>query len=201
MQISENLPLVGKQMKHLSVVRSLTTTEGDHARGTFLMSTGRQSNPLTEFPHMGSVLSYQYAQDLEAMKHMDLPMFISVGGGRIGPGFLGMKYAPFNVQQPGQPPEGVSPPPDVAGRMERRKVLFDTLEGGFKTNVPADAAQAHKDVYGKAMQLVTSSRKELFELKSATRTRRTWPGTATTASAAAASWPASWSRTASAASR
>ena len=165
-QISEHLPLVGKQMKHLSIVRSLTTTEGDHNRGTFLMSTGRPSNPLTEFPHMGSVLSYQYAQDVEAMKHMDLPMFISVGGGRIGPGFLGMKYAPFNVQQPGQPPEGVSPPPDVASRMERRKVLFDTLEGGFKTNVPADAAQAHKDVYGKAMQLVTSSRKELFELKS-----------------------------------
>jgi uncharacterized protein (DUF1501 family) len=50
--------------------------------------------------------------------------------------------------------------------MERRRVLFETLEGGFKTNVPGDAAQAHKDVYGKALQLVTSSRKELFEFKS-----------------------------------
>ena len=161
-QITEHLPKVGKQFKNLSIVRSLTTSEGDHNRGTFLMSTGRVPNPLSEFPHIGSVLSYQYAQDVEAMKSMDLPSFISVGGGRVGPGFLGMKYASFTVQNPGQTPENVAPPQDVASRMERRKVLFDTLEGSLKTNAPADAAQAHRDVYGKALQLVTSSRKDVF---------------------------------------
>jgi hypothetical protein len=161
-QITEHLPKVARQMKHLSVVRSLTTTEGDHTRGTFLMSTGRVPNPLSEFPHVGSVLSYLYGQDAEAMKGMDLPAFISVGGGRVGPGFLGMKYASFVVQNPGSPPENVQPPAEVANRMERRKVLFDTLEGGFKTNVAADAAQAHRDVYSKALQLVTSSRKDVF---------------------------------------
>ncbi len=167
-EINQYLPLVGKQMNHLNIVRSLTTTEGDHNRGTFLMSTGRPQNPLAEFPHMGSVLSYTYAQDLEAMKHMDLPLFISVSGGRIGPGFLGMKYAPFNIQNPGTLPEGVSPPGDVSNRngMERRKVLFETLESSFKTNTPGDAAQAHRDVYGKAMQLVASNRTELFRLTS-----------------------------------
>ena len=165
-QITEHLPKVGKQFKHLSVIRSLTTTEGDHNRGTTLMSTGRVPNPLSEFPHIGSVLSYQYAQDVEAMKNMDLPAFISVGGGgRVGPGFLGMKHAAFAVQNPGNAPENVLPPEDVRGRMERRKVLFDALEGGLKTNVPGDSAQAHRDVYGKALQLVTSSRKDVFEFK------------------------------------
>jgi uncharacterized protein (DUF1501 family) len=71
------------------------------------------------------------------------------------------------VQNAGAPPENVQPPQDVGSRMERRKVLFDTLESSLKTNVPTDAAQAHKDVYGKALQLVTSSRKEVFEFKSA----------------------------------
>ncbi|MFO0852183.1 MAG: DUF1501 domain-containing protein [Gemmataceae bacterium] len=168
-KISEHLPKIGKVMKHLSIVRSLTTSEGDHNRGTFLMSTGRPLSPLSEFPHIGSVLSYQLSQDTEAMKNMDLPAFIAVGGSRVGPGFLGMRYAPFTVQNAGSPPENVSPPGEVAnlsGRMERRKVLFDTLEGGFKTNVAADAAQAHKDVYGKALQLVTSSRKDVFTFNS-----------------------------------
>jgi uncharacterized protein (DUF1501 family) len=165
-QITEHLPKVAKQFKHLSIIRSLTTTEGDHNRGTFLMNTGRVPSPLSEFPHVGSVLGYLAAQDVEAMKHMDLPAFISVGGGRVGPGFLGMKYASFVVQNPGSPPENVAPPSDVAKRMERRKVLFDTLEGGFKTNVAADAATAHKDVYGKALQLVTSSRKDVFTFNS-----------------------------------
>jgi hypothetical protein len=163
--ISEHLPLVGRQFKHLTVVRSLTTREGDHNRGTRLMNTGRQPSPLVEYPAIGSVLAYQYAQDAEAMKGLDLPQFISVNGPQIGPGFLGMKYASFNVQNPGQPPENVSPPTGVAAdRMARRKVMFDALEGGFKTNVPADAVQAHKDVYKKAMDLVVSTRKDVFAL-------------------------------------
>ncbi|MGL4419276.1 MAG: DUF1501 domain-containing protein [Gemmataceae bacterium] len=165
-QITQHMPSVAKQMKNLSIIRSLKTTEGDHARGTFLMNTGRSPSPLTEFPSIGSVLSYYQAQDVEAMKNADIPSFISVGGGgRAEPGFLGMKYAAFNIQNPGTPPENVEPPRDVAGmRMDRRAELFRSLESGFKTNVPADAAKAHKEVYDKALSLVTSSRKEVFTL-------------------------------------
>ena len=39
--ITEHLPKVGAQFKNLSVIRSLMTSEGDHNRGTTLMSTGR----------------------------------------------------------------------------------------------------------------------------------------------------------------
>ena len=176
-EITEHLPKVAKQFKNLSIIRSLTTTEGDHNRGTFLMSTGRTPNPLVEAPHIGSVLSYLNALDAEAMKNMDLPSFMSVGGGRVGPGFLGMKYAAFNIQNPGQPPENVAPPRDVADRMTRRAEMFKLLEGltppkpgmkplGLRTNVPADAVQAHKDVYQKALDLVVSSRKDIFTFDS-----------------------------------
>ena len=160
--ISEHLPKVAAQFKNLSIIRSLTTSEGDHMRGTTLMSTGRLPNPLSEYPHMGSALSYLYSQDAEAMKNMDLPAFISVGNGRVGPGFLGMKYSSFVVQNPGGIPENVEPPKEYSSRLDRRKVLFESLEGSLKTNVPADSAQAHKDVYGKALQLVTSNRKNVF---------------------------------------
>lgn len=164
-KITEHLPNVAKQMKHLSVIRSLRSTEGDHDRGTFLMNTGRRRDPLIDYPAIGSVLSYYQAMDAEAMKHADIPAFISVSGGRVGPGFLGMKYASFNVQNPGSPPENVEPPADARGwRMDRRAKLFETLEGGFKTNVAADAAKAHREVYDKALTLVTSSRKEVFSL-------------------------------------
>src|SRR3954462_3223655 len=105
MEICEHLPSVAKQMKHLAVVRSLETTEGDHMRGTTLMNTGRSPNPLPQYPHIGSVAAQQLAP-----KDMALPAFVSVGGtaGRIGPGFLGMTFAPFTVQNPGQPPENMS---------------------------------------------------------------------------------------------
>ena len=132
-EITEHLPNVAKQFKHLSIIRSLNSKEGDHNRGTQMMNTGRQPNPLLDYPSIGSVLSFYQAQDVEAMKNADLPAFISVGGPRGGAGFLGMKYAPFNVQNAGSPPENVKSPVDDA-RTARRKVLFDRVESGFNTN-------------------------------------------------------------------
>ncbi len=163
-EISEHLPKVASQFKHLSIIRSLSTTEGDHARGTYLMNHGRSPNPLLAFPSIGSVLAYYQAMDVEAMKNADLPAFISVGGTRGDAGFLGMKYAPFTVQNAGQPPENVSSPVDD-GRTARRAALFQRLEGGFSTGAPMDAARAHKEVYEKALSMVVSTRKEVFNLE------------------------------------
>jgi hypothetical protein len=172
-QITESMPTVAKQFKNLSIIRSLTTKEGDHQRGSYLMGTGRSPSPLVDFPHIGSALSYQYSLDAEAMKNMDLPGFISVGGlpGGAGAGFLGMKYSNFTVQQPGQIPENMEAPGDVKEQMARRAALFDALEGndpkhkglGLKTGVKDDAVQAHKDVYKKALDLVVSNRKDVFQ--------------------------------------
>src|SRR5581483_5284040 len=106
--------------------RSRETSEGDHMRGTTLMNTGRSPNPLTQYPHVGSVVAQQLAP-----KDMALPAFVSVGGtaGRIGPGFLGMTYAPFTVQNPGKPPENMSVPRDV--NLARRADMFKAVEGEF----------------------------------------------------------------------
>ena len=171
-EITEHMPITAKQFKNLSIVRSLNSREGDHMRGTAVMNTGRSPNPLLDYPALGSVLAYYQAMDVEAMKNADLPAFISVGGPRGGAGFLGMKYAPFNVQNPGTPPENVSAPAGVD--MARRKALFDRVEGSFSTNMPIDpktgkpkvldAAQAHKEVYEKALNLVVSTRKDVFSL-------------------------------------
>jgi hypothetical protein len=164
-QITEHLPKVASQFKNLSIVRSLSTSEGDHARGTYLMNHGRRPDPLIPFPSIGSILSYYQAMDIEAMKNADLPAFISVGGTRGEAGFLGMKYAPFTVQQAGQMPENVSPPNGVQeARMVRRAAIFNRLEGGFSSGLQMDAARAHKEVYEKALGMVVSTRKEVFNL-------------------------------------
>jgi hypothetical protein len=163
-QISEHLPTVAKQFKHLSVIRSLKTSEGDHMRGTQLMLTGRSPNPLVDAPSIGAVASKKLAPP-----ELDLPSFISVGGARVGPGFLGMTYAPFTVQNPGTLPENIAPPTGVStDRMSRRASLFKVLEDDFNKDLKGDqksplaAAKAHSDIYDKAMSLVVSKRKEIF---------------------------------------
>jgi hypothetical protein len=174
-EITEHMPLTAKQFKHLSIIRSLNSKEGDHDRGTRMMNTGRAPNPLLDYPSIGSVLAYFQGMDVEAMKNADLPAFISVGGPRGGAGFLGMKYAPFNVANAGAKPENIQAPDGIdEARMARRAALFERVEGGLNTGIPVDpktkkpmvldAAHAHKEVYEKALNLVVSTRKEVFSL-------------------------------------
>jgi len=183
-KISPYLPKVAEQFKNLVAIRSLSTSEGDHMRGTQLMHTGRTPNPVVTYPSIGSMASYQMR---DKTKDLPLPSFISVGGGNNGPGFLGMNYAPFTVGNPGTPPPNIKPPQalgagmDEKERVRRRQRLFYTVEDSFSRSlVPglsgateremdlnrkkvADATVAHSEVYNKAFQLVAGNQGKAFE--------------------------------------
>jgi len=178
-EISEVLPTVASQFKHLIAVRSLVTNEGSHERGTVLMNTGRQPNPVVQYPAIGSVLSNQITP-----KELPLPGFIGIGGTaqRIGPGFLGMNSAPFTVQNAGQPPENIKAPSSLGNEMEsnerlrRRQRLFYSVEDSFAENgfphlkKPEDreaagsSAQSHTAIYKKAFDLTVSPLRSVFEI-------------------------------------
>ena len=99
-QICEHLPLVAKQMQHLAIVRSMSTREADHNRGRYYMHTGYVPNPNIEHPSYGSVISHMLADQIKQLQ-LEIPPFVAVGGGSVGPGFLGMTYAPFVVNSDG----------------------------------------------------------------------------------------------------
>ena len=90
-QISEHMPRTAQQMHHLAIIRSLTTTEGDHMRGTQLMHTAFTPSPIMQYPTIGSIAAHECPK-LTGYQEISLPNDISVGGGRgaEGPGFLGM---------------------------------------------------------------------------------------------------------------
>src|SRR5262245_9657630 len=159
--ISEHLPELAKQFKNLSIVRSLSTTEGDHMRGTVLTTTGQSPSPLSPFPPVGSVMAYQFRE-----QEPDLPAFISVSTGTRDGGFLGMRYAPFTIGNPGQPPENIRPPAGVVGtRVETRADLISKLDSSFKPGVEKDGAKAHRETYEKALSLIVSKNKDVFSLE------------------------------------
>jgi hypothetical protein len=190
-EISEVLPTVAEQFKHLVAVRSLVTNEGSHERGTVLMNTGRAPNPVVPYPAMGSV-----ASSLLTPKELPLPGFIGVGGTaqRIGPGFLGMTNAPFSVQNAGRPPENIAPHSSLGTdkqmleeRERRRQRLFYELEDNFAQNgfphmksskggragekeeaemreQAGSAAQAHTAVYQKGFDLTISPLRSVFDV-------------------------------------
>lgn len=169
-RISEHMPILARQAQHFAIIRSLNSNEGDHMRGTVKMNTGRSPDPLINYPHIGSVVALK-----NATRDAALPPFISVGGvgQRIGPGFLGMTFAPFTVQNPGQMPENIAAPQGVGDdRLSRRQGIFTALENNFasSTGMQTDPAQAHRDVYTRAFRLAGASGREVFTID-ATRER------------------------------
>ena len=97
-RISEHLPLVAKEMKHLAVIRSMSTKEGDHGRASYHLRTGYLQQGPIHYPALGSVVSKELA-DAEG----ELPGFVTVGqprGATTGgaAGFLGPQYAPIGGQ-------------------------------------------------------------------------------------------------------
>ncbi|MBI3823629.1 MAG: DUF1501 domain-containing protein [Planctomycetes bacterium] len=199
-RISQHMPKVAQQMRHLSIVRSLQTSEGDHNRGRQLMHTSYTPNPAIAFPSIGAVAAHEVPK-LANYRDISLPNYISVGGAADGPGFLGMNYAPFTVQNPGTPPENIRAPQslgqgtDLEDRVRRRQRLFYELEDQFMYGrVPhvganmaytsqserdaklrerakfADASKAHRDIYYKGFSLVASKEGKVFDLKDEKKT-------------------------------
>ena len=155
-EICEHMPLMAKQMHHMAIVRSMSTREADHMRGRYYMHTGYVPNPSIEHPSYGAVLSHQLHRD-----NLDIPQFVSVGGGSIGGGFLGMKYAPFSVNSDGRI-RNLDIKPDA--RFLQRAYALDVIENSFINQRRGSIASDHRDVLRQAFNLLTSEQMESFKV-------------------------------------
>src|SRR5262249_32040268 len=77
-RISEHLPKLARNMHDIAIIRSMSTREGDHGRGTFLMRTGYLPTGPIQYPSMGSYLSKELGAD-----DAPLPNFVSIAPYRI----------------------------------------------------------------------------------------------------------------------
>ncbi len=157
MQICEHMPMMAKQMHNMSIIRSMSTREADHGRGRYYMHTGYVPNPSIEHPSYGAVLAHELAsQDLE------IPPFVSVGGGSVGPGFLGMTYAPFSVDSNGQV-RNLNMGIDQNRLMSRMQMLY-SLEKKFIDQSRGTSPEDHKKILDKTLSLMTSQQMEAFKV-------------------------------------
>lgn len=153
-KISEHLPNVAKQMKHLSIIRSLDSKEGNHDRGTYMMHTGYTPNPTVVHPSFGSYCSVELGEKLD---NFDLPHFISINSPSVGAGFLGMSHSPFMVQNPNAPIANLKPPSGINDlRQNRRIEMLSMVEKNFLVQRRGQAAADHRSVYAKTFKMMNS---------------------------------------------
>ena len=155
-QICEHMPLMAKQMHNMAIIRSMSTREADHMRGRYYMHTGYVPNPSMEHPSYGSVLSHQLRRD-----DIEIPQFVTVGGGSMGAGFLGAQYNPFSVNSDGRIRNLDM---KVDARLMQRAYALDFLETNFINQKRGSLAKDHQSVLKQTFNLLTSEQMEAFKI-------------------------------------
>jgi len=158
-QICEHLPLLAKNMDKLSIIRNMSTREADHGRGRYYMHTGYVPSPTIDYPSYGSVISHEL---IDQIPELEIPPFVSVGGGSVGPGFLGMSYAPFVVDSNGNIRDlnmGID-----QNRLNQRLTMLKSIEDQFISQKRGDFASDHMKVLSKTVKLMTSPQMEAFKV-------------------------------------
>lgn len=160
-QISETLPLIAKEMKHISLIRSLSTGEGNHDRGTYLMHTGYRPSGTVKHPSIGSLVS----SEVKNPEGFDLPTFISIQNPGLGAGFLGVDHEPLVVNDPQNPIANMRY--DISkDRFFERIQLLESLEGRFAKTRGKEEVAAHEKIYKRTIRLIHSKRtRDAFDIK------------------------------------
>jgi hypothetical protein len=157
-RIAEHWTRTAGVMKDVAVIRSMTSKEGNHGRATYLLHTSYAPSGGITHPSFGSLVAQQLGE-----ADFDLPYFVSISGPSIGPSFLGVRYAPFVVTDPNQPPDNLAP--GVAKeRLNRRLDLMKDLEAPLARSAAGSLIKDHQKLYEQTANVSLSPRTRSFSL-------------------------------------
>lgn len=158
-QISEHMPLMAKQMHHAAIIRSMSTSEADHARGRSYMHTGFKPDPNIEYPGYGAVMAHEMSEQTKS-RGLEIPPVVSIGGASAGPGFLSMAYSPFVVDFQGNVRNLQMNLTNE--RLAQRMQMLGKLEDNFAKQERGAMAKDHFDILKSTANLMTSKQMDAF---------------------------------------
>jgi hypothetical protein len=180
LRIGPYLPRLAMQAQHLAVLRGMSTKEGDHGRGTYLMRTGQLPGAAgIDYPSIGAHISKELG-DTKA----ELPNFVSIAPQRLfsqeafGPGFLGPIHAPLivgeNLNFNNPSGEGVDGLLKVSNlnlpngvdesTTALRLEMLREMRGEFAADRPGQLPQSHAAAYDRALRLMQVAGGKAFDL-------------------------------------
>ena len=180
LRFSEHLPKLAKQADQLAIVRSLSTKEGDHSRGTHLVRTGHSPMGDVAYPSIACALAKELPAETLLPNYVTVAPPRDINPAAFEPGFLGASYAPAIVAgTSGSGPadamasnklvdlklDDLELPPNVDPKQAvRRLELWYTLERKFLENRHSNSFDAHNSLYRKAAELMKPDVRSAFDL-------------------------------------
>lgn len=161
-QISEWFPRMAKQMHHVSLVRSMTSTQGIHDRGSYLAHTSYFMTPTITHPALGA-----WAVKLLGPANPLLPGNVLINGSPQHPGcgYMPSHLAPLPIVDPGAGLQNSKLPAGVGDAdFLRRTSLAKALGDGFLRRTPHRAAAAYREIQDEAAALMRSEDLKVFDI-------------------------------------
>lgn len=180
-RFSEHLPKLGQHADQMAIIRSLSTKEGDHGRGTFAIRTGHQPGGPLRYPTIGSLLAKELGDETAALpNYVSISPYSAFNPAAFSPGFLGPRYAAATVGERAMndPQQGSSstsyaelgvdylllPPGVTRDQAKSRLELWDSLQKGFLAKRRAGTSIAQDTVYRRAVTMMQSDAATAFDL-------------------------------------
>ncbi|MCE9529996.1 MAG: DUF1501 domain-containing protein [Planctomycetes bacterium] len=165
LQIGEGYTKLAQHMKHACVIRGMSTTEAaEHWRGRIYMHTGYRPNFAgLSYPTMGSIVSHHRSTD------SGLPNFVVTGKTMLsfphinGAGFLHPRHTGLLVRDPSKGVDNATSP-HADAELTDRLALVDQLAANFQRTAPWQSVAAQRAAYNGAVELVRSSKSQVFDL-------------------------------------
>jgi hypothetical protein len=162
-QISDLLPRTAERMHLVSLVRSMTSKEGDHERATYNIKTGYRPDPTLIHPSIGSILCHADDAGADIPRHISIVPNNSPGRG----GFLGAKYDAFKIYDPAGPVPDVRRPVEQDRYARRIDDLNTVVEAEFRRGRLIDLERQrtlHQTATDAALKMMSSAQLDAFDV-------------------------------------
>ena len=159
-RISEYLQRTAQQMHHATIINSLSSTQGAHEQGNYMMHTSYELRGTIRHPSMGAWLNV-----FQGGGNSTLPNFVFIGNDsrHPGAGFFPAAQAPLFVSNPENGLKNVKPSV-TEDKFQARMKLADELDKDFRSTFQQRNVKAYADMYDDAIAMMKSEDLKAFDL-------------------------------------
>jgi uncharacterized protein (DUF1501 family) len=165
-ELAEGFERLAEQMESVTLIRSLTSKEGDHERGAYHAKTGYRPDPTIVHPSIGAAVCHELP-----LAGVEIPRHVSIlpDGQPARGGFLGAEFDAFQVYDLAGPLPDVSPAVS-AQQMQSRLDDLAVVERAFALGRTAGVAVAgHRNAFSAARRMMTSDQLAAFDVSRESR--------------------------------
>ncbi len=161
-KLSANLPKTALQMQHLVLMNGMSTNQGAHEQGQYLMQRSYDMRGTIVHPALGS-----WVMRLAGKRNSNIPGFVSVSGdpNLVNGGYMGAKCAGVPIGDPNAGLQDSTLPSSISeADFTKRLSLADSLNKQFHTVVNSPAIRDHEGLYSDALRIMRCEDLKAFDL-------------------------------------